>query len=522
MKVAVSSSSLNLPLGSLSCPQKLNAILDISKAMAAEHPLEDLLLFIADNSARLVEAECASVFVLDEAKAELFSFATQGANGEIRFPVGVGLAGHVAQTGKTLRLENAYADSRFNNHFCTQTNCQPKSALCVPLLSHTKKIIGVLQLLNSTKGIFSEDDERLCLVLGEQAAMAIENAVLVAELGALFRGFVQASVLAVESRDSNATGHSSRVATLSVNLAKAVGEKNPKQKLPKNELIELYYAALLHDFGKVGIYENTLTKPFKLHHHELEAIRTRIELVKKERETEYYRRCLSLALRAGSNAWAHAEALEKERLDSELAQLDEALQLIESSNIPNLLPVEDLERLQILASLTYPVGLGKRTPLLKQQELEALSIAQGTLSSFERKTIESHVELTARFLERIPWSRSLARIPAIAKAHHERLDGSGYPLGISANEVLFQSRIIALCDVYDALTAVDRPYKKAVPHEQALNILQQEAKKGRFDAELLAIFIDANVGPASAQTYTEEQRPGNNQEKQGTPTFRAD
>ncbi|MCL2626091.1 MAG: GAF domain-containing protein [Cystobacterineae bacterium] len=515
-------SSSKLPLSTFSYPKKLNAILDISKAMVAEHQLEDLLMLIAEQSARLVEADRASVFVVDEAKTELFSFIAQGVEGEIRFPLGVGLAGYVAQAGETLRLENAYDDLRFNSRFDAQVGYQTKSVLCVPLFSSTGKIIGVLQLLNSTKGIFSEEDERLCLVLSGQVAMAIENAALVAELSALFKGFVQASVLAVESRDSNTAGHSSRVATLSVNLAKAVGERNPQQKLSKNELIELYYAALLHDFGKVGIYENTLTKPLKLHRHELEAIRTRVELIKKEREVEYHRRCLSLALRAGSNAWANAKALEKERLETELVQLDSAMQLIESSNIPNLLPIEDLERLQALAGLTYPVGLGKRIPLLRQEELEALSIAQGTLSALERKAIESHVELTARFLERIPWSRCLSRIPAIAKAHHERLDGSGYPLGISANEVLFQSRIIALCDVYDALTAVDRPYKKSVPHEQALNILQQEAKKGRLDAALLAIFIDANVGPASVKTYTKEQMPAQNQAQQNNSALRAD
>jgi len=505
------SSFLKSPLSGISCPEKLNAILDISKAMVAEHQLEDLLTLIADKSAHLVDADRASVFIVDEAKAELYSFVAQGVEGEIRFPVGVGLAGHIAKTGQTIRLEDAYADLRFNSSFDVQVGYQTKSVLCVPLISITGKIIGVLQVLNSIRGTFSEEDERLCLALGGQAAIAIENAALVAELSALFKGFVQASVLAVESRDSNTAGHSARVATLSVNLAKAFGERNPERKLSKNELIELHYAALLHDFGKVGIYENTLKKPLKLRQVELEAIRARVELVKKEREAEYYRRCLHIALRAGSSAWANTEALEKERLEAELSQLDLAMQLIESSNIPNILPTENVEQLQILASLSYPVGLGKKIPLLKQEELEALSIPQGTLSAMERKEIEFHVELTARFLERIPWSRELARIPAIAKAHHERLDGSGYPLGASANEVLLQSRIIALCDVYDALTSVDRPYKKSVSHKQALDILQKETETGKLDRELLAVFIDANIGPASVKTYTEEQMPGKTQ-----------
>ena len=503
----MSSSSKSL-LSAISCPAQLNAILDISKAMVAERQLEDLLGLIADKCARFVGADRASVFVVDEARGELYSFVAQGVEGEIRVPLGEGLAGYVARTGKTLRLENAYADVRFNSRVDAQVAYQTKSVLCIPLLSLTGKVIGVLQLLNALRGSFSEEEERLCLALGGQAAIALENAALIAELGTLFKGFVQASVLAVESRDSSAAGHSVRVATLSVNLAKAVGERNPKRKLSKNELIELHYAALLHDFGKVGIYESTLKKPFKLREAELEAIRARVELVKKERETEYYRRCLQIALRVGPNAWPEAAALETERLEEELAQLNAAMQLIESSNIPNLLPVENLEQLQMLANLSYPVGLGKKTPLLTQEELEALSIPQGTLSAIERKEVEFHVELTTRFLERIPWSRELARIPAIAKAHHERLDGSGYPRGAFADEVLLQSRIIALCDVYDALTAVDRPYKKAISHEQALDILQKEAETGKLDAELLAVFIDANIGLASAKAYAQAQRPG--------------
>ena len=503
-----SSSPSKSSLSAISSPEKLNAILDISKAMVAEHQLEDLLMLIAEKSARLVGADRASVFVVDEAKNELYSFVAQGLESEIRFPVGVGLAGHVAGTGKTIRLENAYGDSRFSSHVDVQVGYQTKSVLCVPLLSLTGKVIGVLQLLNSTRGVFDEEDERLCLALGGQAAIAIENAALVSELEALFKGFVQASVQAVESRDASTAGHSARVATLSVNLAKAIGERNPSRKLSKSELIELHYAALLHDFGKVGIYVSTLKKPLKLRQQELDAIRARVELIKKEREAEYYRRCLHIALRAGSNAWANTEALEKERLDTELAQLDDAMRLIESSNIPNILPTKNLEQLQVLASLSYPVGIGKKIPLLKQEELESLSIPQGTLSAIERKEIEFHVELTTRFLERIPWSRELARVPAIAKAHHERLDGSGYPMGACANEVLLQSRIVALCDVYDALTAVDRPYKKAVSHEQALDILQKEAHSGRLDEELLAAFIDADIGSASAKTYTEEHMPG--------------
>ena len=489
MSSSSSSSSASSLLSAISCPEKLNAVLDISKAMVAEHQLEDLLKLIAHKSAHLLEADRASVFVVDEAKEELYSFVAQGIEGGIRFPVGVGLAGHVAKTGNTLRLQNAYADLRFNSSVDEEVGYQTKSVLCIPLLSLTGKVIGVLQLLNSMRGHFSEEDERLCLALGGQAAIAIENAALVAELGTLFKGFVQASVSAVESRDTNTAGHSARVAALSIHLAEAFGERNPQRKLSKNELIELHYAALLHDFGKVGIYESTLKKPLKLCPQALEAIRARVELLKQKHEAEYYRRGLHVVLHEGSQAWARAEALEKKSLEAKLAQLEVAMRLVEASNIPNLLPTHNGEQLQTLADTTMPV--------LTQEELEALSIPQGTLSALERKEVEFHVELTTRFLESIPWSRALARIPAIAKAHHERLDGSGYPLGACASEVLLQSRIIALCDVYDALTAVDRPYKKAVSHERALDILQKEAENGKLDGELLAAFVDANLGPAS-------------------------
>jgi HD-GYP domain-containing protein (c-di-GMP phosphodiesterase class II) len=418
----------------------------------------------------------------------------QGAKAEIRLPLGAGIAGAVAQSGAVVSLLDAYQDPRFNRSVDDAEGYRTRTVLCVPMRDAQGEITGVLQALNKRSGAsFDAEDEELLIALGGQAAGAIENALLHEEINQLFEGFVQASVVAIESRDPTTAGHSGRVASLTVHLAQVVERAPPKAyagvRFTAHDLQELRYASLLHDFGKVGVRENVLVKAEKLYPHELELLKARFEAARKDRELAWVRRQLE-ALRAGGE-------LPESSLAEELAELDRALELVLACNRPTVLPQGGFERLSELSRLTFQGGDGGQRPLLTPTELEVLSIPKGSLSAKERLEIESHVTHTFRFLKQIPWTRALRRVPEIAYAHHEKLNGTGYPRAIPAPEIPVQSKMMAIADIYDALTASDRPYKKAVPHTLALDILGKEASAGQVDRELLEVFIEAKVPEAA-------------------------
>jgi HD-GYP domain-containing protein (c-di-GMP phosphodiesterase class II) len=357
------------------------------------------------------------------------------------------------------------------------------------------EVTGVLQALNKHFGVFTDEDAELLLALGGQAAGAIENALLHDEINRLFEGFVSASVVAIESRDPTTAGHSGRVASLTVGLASALEHQAigpyARTRFGVQDVQEMRYASLLHDFGKVGVREHVLVKAEKLYPQELDVLRARFALARKDRLLRSVERRLE-ASREGKLS-AALERDEAERLEGDLHELDETLEFVLACNRPTILPSGGFERLADLGRTHFKDERDTERPLLLAREVERLSIPRGSLSAEERLEIESHVSHTFRFLSQIPWTRALKRVPDIAYAHHERLNGSGYPRKIPAETIPVQSKMMAISDVYDALTASDRPYKKAVPHPAALDILHQEAKGGMLDAELLRIFVEAEV-----------------------------
>jgi HD-GYP domain-containing protein (c-di-GMP phosphodiesterase class II) len=478
--------------------QKLTSILDVAKAMTAERDLDLLLPLILHEAAKVVEADRCSLFILDRERNELWSKVAQGARSEIRVKLGSGIAGTVAQTGEIINIPDAYADERFNRSFDVTQGYRTRTILCVPMRDAQGDVTGVLQALNkSGEGPFTAEDEELLLALGGQAAAAIENALLHEEISRLFEGFVSASVVAIESRDPTTAGHSGRVADLTVQLAQAVELQSAGPysgiRFHSQEIQEIRYASLLHDFGKVGVREPVLVKANKLYPEQLELLQMRFELARKDRQLRSWGRRFKSLRAQGATALAEIEAHEDAQLDRELAELDEALAFILSCNRPTVLPQGGFERLTELAKLEYLDSRDQSLPLLPDAEVQLLSIPKGSLSALERKEIESHVTHTFRFLSQIPWTRALRRVPEIAYAHHEKLDGTGYPRAIALPAIPIQSKMMAIADIYDALTASDRPYKKAVPHPLALDILHKEAQGGQLDADLLKIFVDAEV-----------------------------
>ncbi len=461
---------------------KLQSILDVAKAMTAERQLDRLLALVVDEAAKVAEADRCTLFLADREKGELFSKVAHGTE-PIRFPLGAGIAGAVAATGVTIRIDDAYRDPRFNANVDHATGYRTRTVLAVPMRNTRGEVVGVLQALNRREGAFTAEDEELLGALAGPAASAIENAVLNEEIERLFEGFVQASVVAIEQRDPTTAGHSGRVATLTTGLARAVEKAPPAPwrgvAFDDTALQQLRYAALLHDFGKVGVREHVLVKADKLHAHELELVRARFDLARAGLEND--------RLRARLERRAEGAIVERER------ELDALWEVVLVANRPTILPAEASARLAAVAGQTFLDPRGEPRPLLTPFELSCLSIPRGSLSDAERKEIEGHVTHTFRFLSEIPWTRALRRVPEIAYGHHEKLDGRGYPRAVPADAIAIETRMMTISDIYDALTASDRPYKKAMPPERALDILADEAKRGQIDAPLLGVFVEAGV-----------------------------
>ncbi len=306
----------------------------------------------------------------------------------------------------------------------------------------------------------------------------------------LFEGFVQASIVAIESRDPSTSGHSTRVASMTVGLAEAVNRTPNGLYGPVHftdlQIREIRYASLLHDFGKVGVREQVLVKARKLEPERLERVLQRL-----------YQRDLELALGLLEQTWQDGAAYDPERLKGILGgrrrETQDLVDLILRCNEPHVLPQEIRDSMDVLESLEFRHWNGQPMPVLEAPDIQALRIPKGSLSNEERDEINSHVSHTFRFLSQIPWTDELARVPEIAYAHHERLNGKGYPRHLLEPDIPVQSRLMAVTDVFDALAAKDRPYKKAVSVDRSLEILADEAKTGLLDAEAFRIFLDAKV-----------------------------
>jgi HD-GYP domain-containing protein (c-di-GMP phosphodiesterase class II) len=479
--------------------RKLQSILDVAKQMNAERDLEKLLPLILDHASAVVSADRCSLFILDRERNELWSKVAQGREKEreIRLPVGSGIAGTVAQTGAIINIEDAYQDERFNRTFDVTSGYRTRTILCVPMRDAKGEVTGVIQALNKSEGTFTAEDEELLVALGGQAAAAIENALLHEEISRLFEGFVQASVIAIESRDPTTGGHSNRVASLTVELARCTEHLSTGPyagtRFSPTQIREIRYASLLHDFGKVGVEEAVLVKAEKLYPHELELLKARFELARKDLQLKSAQRLLAAVKGGSPAALADLERLEEAALSGSLKELDEVLEFILQCNRPTVLAQGGFERLSSIAALRFEDARGQPQALLREGEVKLLSIQRGSLSQEEREKIESHVTHTFEFLSKIPWTRDLRRVPEIAYAHHEKLNGKGYPRRKSAHEIPVQSRMMTISDIYDALTASDRPYKKAVPHVKALDILKMEADGGMIDADLFRVFVEAEV-----------------------------
>ncbi len=333
--------------------------------------------------------------------------------------------------------------------------------------------------------------------LASQAAVALENTRLYENIENLFEGFVRASVSAIEARDPTTYGHSFRVADLTIALAEVVDRDESHCfrdiRFSRTEMKEIRYASLLHDFGKVGVREEVLVKAKKLYPLQLELVQERFAYARKALEHEYSERKLAYLLEKGREEFLGRRTDFQKELEERIREVDELLTFIVRCNEPTVLHQANFEKLSDFAAQEFVDATGQRRPLLSPYELTLLTISRGNLDEAERREIESHVNHTLNFLRQIPWTSEIKNIPVIASAHHEKLDGTGYPNNLSAAEIPIQSKMMTISDIYDALSASDRPYKKAIPSEMALDILFDEAKQGLVDRELLTLFREAEI-----------------------------
>ena len=424
------------------------------------------------------------------------------------------IAGRAVLAGRPINVPDVEQAGRgnttHNRSFDDKIGYRARSMLTVPMLSTEGEVIGVIQLINKKRrpsqvlstpadfdeGVvpFDERAEEMALALASQAGVSLENAILYDEIRRLFESFVDASVTAIESRDPTTSGHSRRVATLSVALAEKVDAvaEGPLAAVhfSRDDLRQIEYAGVLHDFGKVGVREQVLVKAKKLYDWQLEVIRLRLAYVRKAIEAESLRKQLE-HVRQGGSATALV-AIEKQRNES-LAAMDECWHLVQTANEPTVLEQPVLARLTEMAAWTYVDEVGQARPYLLTDEVAALQVSRGSLTPLERQQIESHVNHTVAFLQTIPWGRRLRRVPQIAGAHHELLNGAGYPVGLRAADIPVEARMLTIADIFDALTAADRPYKAAVPVQRALGIIESEVKAGKCDADLFRVFVDAEI-----------------------------
>jgi HD-GYP domain-containing protein (c-di-GMP phosphodiesterase class II) len=518
-------------------PVIVQQLLEIGQALSGSHGLAELLQLILTSSRQITCSDAGSVYLVDRLTAVpelIFKVAqTDSLPGisfkESRIPLTTeSLAGYVATTGQSLNIPDAHnldpnlpyqIDRRFDQEFCYRT----VSVLVLPMKNQAGETLGVLQLINrkqqpetiispenalSATQSYSAWEEKIITALASQAAISIERNQLQDSIEDLFAGFIRASVQVIEARDPATAGHSERVAELTVGLARAAQSVATGSLssifFTDRQFQEIRYAALLHDFGKIGVPEAILLKERKLYPDQLQNIQQRLAILQGQWQLSCAQAKQNLGIPHQATADC-AHCRHQQRLDISLQQkLDRLMhhwELVQAIDDPqvNLVPsvlnsIENISQdLQELASWKYVDLNGDAQPVLTEAEIEQLLIPRGSLTRAEREQIQAHVVHTYDFLQQIPWTKHLQGVPEIAGSHHEKLDGSGYPRGLVAAKIPIQSQMMAIADIYDALTANDRPYKPKFSIERSLQILHQEATAHKINGDLLELFEQQKV-----------------------------
>ena len=421
------------------------------------------------------------------------------------------VAAYAAIHGETVNIADAYTADGFDfsgtRRFDQATGYRSQSFLTVPMRNHENEIIGVLQLINAIHpesrqvDVFSNADRRLAESLASQAAVALTNRLLVSQLEALFEAFITLINLAIDEKSPYTGGHCQRVPSLTMMLAEAVDATSEGPlagfSMSDQDRYELKIAGLLHDCGKVTTPVHVVDKATKLQtiFDRIELLDTRFEVLRRDAEIAMLR-----SLRAGA-APAAAESAFQERI----AVLEDDREVLRRVNVggESMRP-EDQARVRELSARYRWVNVrGEEADFLSPDEVENLTIKAGTLTQAERETINYHIVATIKMLESLPWPKHLQRVSEYAGGHHERMDGKGYPKGLRREDMSVQARIMGIADIFEALTARDRPYKPGMKLSQALRILRNFRDNGHIDPDLFEVFIAQKVYLRYAEQYLE-------------------
>ena len=414
-----------------------------------------------------------------------------------------------AVSGQTVNIEDAYAATDFDfsgtMRFDQATGYRSRSFLSVPMRDHEGAVIGVLQLINATDpagaGVhaFSKADQSLAESLASQAAVALTNRALISQLEQLFEAFIKLIDTAIDEKSPYTGGHCERVPELTMMLAEAAHESHQGPladfRLTDKDRYELRIAALLHDCGKITTPVHVVDKSTKLEtiYDRIGLVATRMAVVKREAETAAWH-----AIAEGEPRDAALAGLQRRQ-----SQMDDDLAFLRDVNRGGeRLPDEAVQRIQAIATgYTWTDETGREQPFLSEEEVENLSIRAGTLTAAERDVINHHIVSTIHMLEQLPWPKHLLNVPEYAGGHHERMDGRGYPKGLRREQMSVQARMMGIADIFEALTAADRPYKPPMPLSQALEIMENFKRIGHIDPDLYDVFVAGHVPQRYARRF---------------------
>jgi HD-GYP domain-containing protein (c-di-GMP phosphodiesterase class II) len=506
---------------------QMNELVKIGVALSAEKNLASLLEMIVNQARRITNADGATLYIKNEAENILeFAIVSNktlgirmgGSGSGISWPpVPLALedgtenhrnvSAHCALVGKVVNIPDVYQAEGFDfegtREFDRRTGYRSKSMLLIPMRNHEDEVIGVLQLLNTLDSLSGEVTEfpvyliDIVTSLASQAAIGITKMRLAGDLESLFACFIKAIADAIDEKSPYTAGHILRVAELTERLASEVdrSEAGPLADIhfSDDDLAELRMAAWMHDVGKITTPEYIIDKSTKLEtiFDRIELIRCRVELLKKEAEIA------DLKARLGNDSYVPSPAVQ---------ELDAQLRFLEKVNGGrDFLTDEEIERVRSLANLKVPIN-GRKVPLLDSEEVRHLLIRQGTITGEEREIVENHVAMGQKILESLPFPKKMRRVPLFAGMHHERSDGSGYPQGLAGEEIPMQAKILAVADIFEALTAIDRPYKHGKQLSEAMQTLETLADNGQLDSSLCDLMVESGIVTEYAATVLTDRQ----------------
>jgi len=516
----------------------------IGLALSKEKDMDKLLEMILLEAKRISNADGGTLYMMTDDQRLKFSIMITdslnihmgGTSGkEIPFypvklymddgqPNKTMIAANAGLTGDTINIPDAYKAKGFDfagtKAFDEKTGYRSKSFLTVPLKNHEDEIIGVLQLLNAqdikTKKVipFSGNVQKSVEALSSQAAVAITNKNLIKDLEVLFESFIKLIASAIDAKSPYTGGHCSRVPEITMMLAESVNEINDGPfagiQFTDKEMYELKIAAWLHDCGKVATPEAVVDKGTKLEtiYDRIHTVATRFEVLKRDEEIKYLKKQLKIQKDDSLIENEKEEALKKARslYLKKIKQQGDDKAFIEESNIGGEFMSQDRkDRVNKIASYRWKDN-GSPKPFFSEDEIYNLCISRGTLTPEERKIINDHIVVTIDMLEQLPYPKHLRNVPEFAGGHHEKLDGTGYPKGLNHSEMSVQAKIMAIADIFEALTARDRPYKKGKTLSQAMRILGFMKNDAHIDTELFEVFVKEKIYLKYAESFLDPEQ----------------